>query len=1400
MLQIQNDRARADETKVRVSQEDAEASQKAAETQALKDDAQRDLDEALPALDQAVDCLQKLKAEHVREVKALTKPPAGVLLTMEAVCIMFQVQPVKKNDPGRPGGKIDDYWESAQHKLLKDPKKLLDDLLNYDKDNIPESTIVKITPYLDRQDFDPGAIRKASVACEAICMWVRAMVRYYNVAKAVAPKRAKLRQAEEELRVTTCNLNAAKARLQEVEARIERLAEEFAVAMQKKEQLTLDIKMCQVKVNRAQPLLEGLSDEQERWTEQAEMSRNLYELIPGHAIVSAGMIAYGGAFTSAYRGALETSWVSKLREMKIPHTSGCNLRQFLGDPMKVRQWTVAGLPKDELSVENGIIIDRSRRWPLMIDPQSQANRFIKNMGKASDQGFETCKLTDGSFLREMELSVQFGKWVLIENVTESLDPSLEPIFLQQKIKDSQGWCVRLNDKLVPWSPHFKLFMTTANPNPRYPPEVFAKLTVLNFSITPEGMEEQMLGLVVSLEAPELEEKKNKLVVNNAKMKKELKSLEDKILQLLSQSQGNILEDEVLINTLAASKRTAAEVNQKVREAEATEKEIDSAREWFCPVAFRASLLFFCVVDLANIEPMYQYSLQWFQALVAMGIQEVPATNDKSKRLQDLSDHITYLIYENVSRSLFERHKILFSFSLGLKIQAKHPVDHQELRFLLTGPTGEAAVGEANPTTWLSDKQWEGIRALSALPAFAGLDSFFLENSEAFKVVYDAGDAHEEPFPDRWNDLTPIQKMCILRLIRSDKLIDAAVNYVASELGQRFVYPPTFDLARSYKDSTNVTPLIFILSQGSDPAASLMSFAKGMNMGRRFESIALGQGQGAKARKLIEEACNRGGWVLLQNCHLAASWMTELEKLCDGLNQEEVHRDFRLWLSSMPSRDFPVSILQNGVKMTNEPPTGLRANLLRLYASIDDRTLDSSKKPEEFRKLLFAFCFFHAIVQDRRKFGPIGWNIQYEFTTEDLVVCQRQLRIFLDSYDEVPYKVLIFLGSKINYGGRVTDDHDKRLIECILQSYVNERLIEEGSAYKFSSSGLYYCPDATDQAGFVKYIQSLPMNPNPEAFGLHENANINFAQIEGMNLLNSILSMAPRSSGGGGKTREQVVEETASQILEKLVDDFNIEEIQKKYPTRYEESMNTVLTQDAIRYNGLLRVMKKSIVQLRMALKGRIVMTEELDKVADALFDNQVPKLWADKGFLSMKPLSSWTKDLHCRISFIQDWIDNGIPVCFWMSGLFFPQAFLTGVLQNYARKHRIAVDGLVFDYKLMDDLDPAAVKEHPHEGCYVHGIFLEGSRWDREQHLLAPSKPKVLFEELPVVWLLPTPERAPSTTRMYKCPIYKVPSRKGTLSTTGHSTNYVISIELPTSDPEAVSIKAGVAGFLSLQD
>ena len=168
-------------------------------------------------------------------------------------------------------------------------------------------------------------------------------------------------------------------------------------------------------------------------------------------------------------------------------------------------------------------------------------------------------------------------------------------------------------------------------------------------------------------------------------------------------------------------------------------------------------------------------------------------------------------------------------------------------------------------------------------------------------------------------------------------------------------------------------------------------------------------------------------------------MNELERICEELN-DNMLKDFRLWLTSMPTSSFSIAILQNSVKMTLEPPQGLRNNLLRTYKNLDVKEFDECTKPGPFKKLLFGFCLFHAIVQDRRKFGPIGWNIPYEFTNEDLMVCRRQLKMLLDEYDDIPYKVLNYLGAEINYGGRVTDDKDVRLITTILIGYMNSHVL------------------------------------------------------------------------------------------------------------------------------------------------------------------------------------------------------------------------------------------------------------------------------------------------------------------------------------------------------------------------
>merc|ERR1719454_2076126 len=178
-------------------------------------------------------------------------------------------------------------------------------------------------------------------------------------------------------------------------------------------------------------------------------------------------------------------------------------------------------------------------------------------------------------------------------------------------------------------------------------------------------------------------------------------------------------------------------------------------------------------------------------------------------------------------------------------------------------------------------------------------------------------------------------------------------------------------------------------------------------------------------------------------------------------------------------------------------------------------MNDCEKPGVYKKLIFCFCFFHAICQDRRKFGPIGWNSAYGFTMEDLITNRRQLKFFLDNYDYIPYPVLNYLGAKINYGGRVTDDKDKRLISTILETYVCEAAVQERSGYKYSTSGLYHAPEGETVAEIIEYIKGLPFDPMPEAFGLHENCNITTAQGEASRLLVGMQSMVSLGSGGEG---------------------------------------------------------------------------------------------------------------------------------------------------------------------------------------------------------------------------------------------------------------------------------------------
>ncbi|XP_035245196.1 dynein heavy chain 1, axonemal isoform X1 [Anguilla anguilla] len=1393
MEKIKEDTAVAEVTRVEVQAEEAKASEKAHKAHAIATDAQKDLDEALPALDAALDSLKSLNKNDVTEVRAMQRPPQGVKLVIEALCIIKGIKP--KKVPGeKPGTKVDDYWEPGKG-LLQDPGKFLEGLFKFDKENIPDSVIKLVQPYIDNEEFQPESIAKVSKACKSICQWVRAMHIYHFVAKGVEPKRQALKEAQEDLAATQKILDEAMGKLAAVEEGIAALEAKYRDCLAKRDELDNKCSLCEARLVRADKLIGGLAGEKVRWAETVEELDYMVNNVSGDVLLAAGYVAYLGPFTGEYRADMAKEWLQRFKELGVPHTSNPDLISTLGDKVKIRSWQITGLPKDSLSVENGVITQYSPRWPLFIDPQGQANKWIKNMER--ENGLDVMKLSDRDFLRSLENAIRFGKPCLLENVGEELDPALEPVLLRETFKQQGSTVIKLGDTIIPYHDDFKMYITTKLPNPHYSPEISTKVTLINFTLSPSGLEDQLLGCVVAEERPDLEEAKNQLIVSSARMKQELKEIEDQILFRLSSVEGNPVDDEELIRVLGASKVKAGEIEAKVMVAEETERDIDATRLEYVPVAVRTQILFFCVSDLSNVDPMYQYSLEWFLGIFMSGIANSEKADTVEKRIVNINEFFTFSLYSNVCRSLFEKHKLMFAFLLCVRIMMnENKIDMAEWRYMLSG--GMAQEQLPNPAEdWLSSRAWQDILGLSSLPTFSSLAADFQQHEARFREIFDSSQPHREPLPGEWDtQLDSFQKLLILRCLRADRLTHGMQDFVAAQLGQRFIEPQTSDLSVVFKESSPSIPLIFVLSPGTDPAADLYKFADVMKFSKKMSAISLGQGQGPWAEAMMHKAMDKGHWVFFQNCHLAPSWMPSLERLIENIDPNKVHRDFRLWLTSLPSNKFPVSILQNGSKMTIEPPRGIKANLLKTYLSLSEEFFNSCSKARPFKSLLFSLCLFHGNAIERRKFGPLGFNIPYEFTDGDLRICISQLKMFLDEYQDTPYKVLRYTAGQINYGGRVTDDWDRRCILNILEDFYCPAVLTEDYAYSPSGEYRQICTD-NDIKGYLEYIRSLPINDTPEIFGLHDNANISFAQNETFALLGAVVKLQPKAAASGGKGREEIVEEIVTGIKDKVPEPISIEEVMTKYPILYEESMNTVLIQEVIRYNRLLVVISQSLSDLVKALKGLVVMSSELELMANSLFNNTVPDMWNSKAYPSLKPLSSWVMDLLQRISFVQGWISDGIPAVFWISGFFFPQAFLTGTLQNFARRSVLSIDTIGFDFKVMKE-SAKELRERPDMGCYIHGLFLEGARWDAQAGCLTESRPKELYTEMGVIWMVPEPNRKPPLSGVYVCPIYKTLTRAGTLSTTGHSTNYVIAVELPTDRTQRHWIKQGVALICAL--
>jgi len=650
------------------------------------------------------------------------------------------------------------------------------------------------------------------------------------------------------------------------------------------------------------------------------------------------------------------------------------------------------------------------------------------------------------------------------------------------------------------------------------------------------------------------------------------------------------------------------------------------------------------------------------------------------------------------------------------------------------------------------------------------------------------------------------------VLRPDRITTALDNFVRQVLprGGEFVdcdSTSSFQqvLLSSYMDSTTTTPIYFILSPGANPVQAVESLARqqGNDPSKMLHQVALGQGQDVVAMAKLEIGHKDGHWVMLQNVHLMPGFLTDLEKKLDAFAVEGSNPTFRLFVSSDPATSIPIGLLEKSIKLTNEPPMGVKQNLKRAFTFFNKEEIED--KDPKVKTILFALCYFHTVMSERRKFGAKGWNMKYPFNMGDL----RDSSIILNNYLEnnnssgkVPWDDLKYLFGEIMYGGHIVDDWDRILCAAYLDSIMNDLLLDEAELFPFieGKNVTFRCPPAQPYEKYIEYIETECPPETPLAFGMHPNAEIDFRTMQCLDLFRQLQEIQPKEGGagaGGGLTVEEKIKEFMVRVADEAQLDsnkLNIDDIAGKLSEEGRTPYQNAFMQECEYMNVLIRTIVVSLADIELAFKGELTMTEQMETLMENIALNRVPATWAKYGFTSQRGLGSWLDNLKARLDQLNAWKDDpiNIPKVTFLNRLFNPQSFLAAIKQVYAGEKQLELNKLTVQTDVMKKLywepDLPPIKE----GAYVFGMQVEGARWDPAVGQLDESFPKKPFSVMPVVncraALLAAD--AKKDAGLYMCPCYK---------TEGRGATYVFTAQMKTKMPAAKWVIAGVAIILDVE-
>uniref|UniRef100_A0A671UXN0 Cytoplasmic dynein 2 heavy chain 1 n=1 Tax=Sparus aurata TaxID=8175 RepID=A0A671UXN0_SPAAU len=1243
-----------------------------------------ELKEVQPLVDEAKRAVGNIKPEALSEIRSLRMPPDVIRDILEGVLRLM--------------GIFDTSWVSMKSFLAK--RGVREDIATFEARNITPEIRQSVEELLNRNkaSFDPKNAKRASAAAAPLAAWVKANVQYSHVRERIEPLEREQAGLMENLRKTESRKNKLEDQLNSVGAKVNELKEKFQCHTTEAAKLEAEVTKAQDTITAAQQLISQLDGEHTRWNTQVMSEiKNELDTLPMQAMLAAAFITYLSAAPEDRRRYCLETWMTQSGLQKF------DLRSFLCSESEQLIWKSQGLPSDDLSMENALVILQSVACPFLIDPSSRATEWLRT--HLSHQRLEVINQQDNNFMTSLELAVRFGKTLIIQEM-DGVEPVLYPLLRRDLIAQGPRYVVQIGDKVIDYNEDFRLFMATRNPTPFIPPDAISVVTEVNFTTTRAGLRGQLLALTIQQEKPELETAKTRLLQQEEDKKIQLAQLEESLLETLATAQGNILENRELIDSLNQTKASSALIQESLLESHRLQTSIDQERDAYLPLAESASKMYFVITDLSKINNMYRFSLASFLRLFQRALQAKKEVENTEARIAALEASLKNMVYEYVCRSLFKADQLMFALHF---VKGMHPELFQESEWdVFTGTiVGEMFKKEEFPF-WI-DQERHGAVAIFKTTFPALYQSLCLSDSDLWLSFSQSSQCEQEIPSSIAKKITPFQQLLLVEAVRPDRLQSAMAAFATQALGMKELSPPPLNLRRLYTETLEWEPVLIIISPGADPSQELAELAA--------ETISMGQGQADVALATLRECSRNGDWLCLKNLHLVTSWLPLLEK---ELNVLHPKAGFRLWLTAEVHPRFPPILLQSSLKITYEAPPGLKKNLLRTYESWTPEQISKGGVLARAQSL-FCLAWFHAVCQERRNYIPQGWTKFYEFSLSDLRAGFEIIDRLFEGGKAFQWEFVHGLLESAIYGGRIDNPSDLRILRSYLEQFFSAHLFSSSlsAGQRKSRGGTRFfppqisLPNSCSILDYRSVIENLPEDDRPAFFGLPANIERSSQRIISSQVI-SQLRVLSRSVATGSKFDRELWSNGLSPVLhlwKKLNQGSTL--IHQKVAPPTEGQGSPVLSFIALEQFNAIRMVQsihQSLAALSKVIRGTQLLTPEVQKLATALLNQECPLTWQNKWEGPEEPMQ-YLRAVVTQALAIQSWVERAgrqalLSDTLDLAELFHPDTFLNALRQETARSMGCSMDSLVFVSSWRSPITQAKLQ------VKVGGLQLEGCSFD----------------------------------------------------------------------------------------